>query len=155
MWEVVLPAAIAAIGWLLVQYVFLPAKAFQATISDVSRIRVEHAKTLRAPNLVSAESRADVVKRLREAAAGLLSSEHQMPNFRIVRVPFKIPSRDVVFSAAKDLGATASWVESGEQDSVFNIMQKLQAASAKLGIYIPPEDRVDEVLLERITNRRR
>ncbi len=155
MFETVISGVLVfVIGEAILKFVVEPVNALKKTIAAVAHARIQHGPDIHNPDVVSPERRQQAFALLRSISAQIYSDVRLIPCYGFTRILFGLPNRDQIHKAAKDLTSAANWLDSKNEKKHEYIYLYMQRASDALGLYIAPEDRLDDALLRTIINDR-
>jgi len=136
-------------GQLFLKLVIEPVHQLKKTLAEISNTFVRYAHAFHNPSVISPELRNEAYDKLRQLSGQLYADMALIPWYRMTSLLFCLPHKDKVYKSATNLIAVGNWMH-GKSDNRFDhIVRNIQSACDNLGLYIAPEDRIPDELLEK------
>ena len=135
------------LGQIALKLVVEPVHALKRSFSDVSSALLVNAPFTYNASALTEDQKRLVRERLLALSGTLHAAVMLVPCYGVWGCVFFLPSKATVYEAAQDLVAVGNWVQSTNPDPLPHIIKHLQSAADKLGIYISPNSRIDDALL--------
>jgi hypothetical protein len=134
-------------GQLIIKLVIEPVHALKTAFAEVSQGLLINAPFIYNPSAIN-DTQRNIVKERMLALSGQVRAKLMLvPAYQFWRHVFFLPKEARVHEAAQNLVAIGNWVYSNSSATAEHIIKNVQSASDILGIYIPPNSRVSEELL--------
>ncbi len=135
------------LGQTFLKLVIEPVYQLKRTLADIAHTLIRYAHGLHNPDIIPKELYTEIYDKLRSLSGQLYADMELIPAYWLFRPLFSLPRTPKVYEGAKNLIAVANWM-GGTHDGQFeHIIRNIQSVYDNLGLYIAPEDKIDEELL--------
>lgn len=139
---------VLVVGQVFLKMLIEPINKFKQTFVAISHAYLVHVKVLCSPDTASDEQRTSAQETFILLSGQLCTDLRLIPCYRIWRRVFFLPSETKVYEAARCLVAVGNWTKSSNTTQVEHIIKNWQTAADNLGLYIAPESRVSNEILD-------
>ncbi len=136
-------------GQLFLKLVIEPVHQLKRTLAEISNTFVRYAYAIHNPDAIPPELHGEVYGKLRQLSGQLYADMALIPWYQLTSLLFCLPRKDKVYMSATNLIAVGNWMHSKSGNRFDHIVRNIQNACDNLGLYIAPEDRIPEELLDK------
>jgi hypothetical protein len=145
---------VLVLGQIFMKLVIEPVHQLKKTRADIAHTLIRYAHALHNPKVIPEDLFRETYDKLRMLSGQLYADMELITAYWLFRFLFCLPKTSKVYEGAKNLLAIANWmgIENTKQIDL-HIIRNIQELCDNLGLYIAPEDRIDEDLLRKLINR--
>jgi hypothetical protein len=142
--------AIFVVGQLVVKLVIDPVFQLKKTMAEIAHTFICFAHALHNPDIIPRELHHEVYDKLRQLSGQLYADMRLIPIYVFWGRVFFLPSATKVYKSAQNLIAVGNWMSASSTNKFEHITRNIQNACDNLGLYIAPEDRIDDELIKKV-----
>jgi len=131
---------IYVLGQFVVKLVIEPVQETKKAIAQISHSLIEYGDIIQNPGVPAKEKTVEVSQHLRMLSAQLHSHLFLVPCYRVTAFVFRLPARDKILMAAKQLMGLSSAIFS-KSDAYEEIAKRRAMICDSLGIYFAADER--------------
>lgn len=139
--------SVFVLGQIFLRLVLDPIAKLKSTKADIAHTLIRYAHALHNPDIIPKELYTETYDRLRELSGQLYGDMELIPAYWLFGWMFRLPKSSKVYESAKNLIAVANWMSGNHRNQFDHIIKNIQSIYDNLGLYIAPEDKIDEELL--------
>lgn len=136
-------------GQLFLKLVIEPVHQLKRTLAEISSTFVRYAHAIHNPDVIPPMLRDDVYDKLRQLSGQLYADIALIPWYAVTCFLFGLPRKDNIYAGARNLIAAGNWMYSNSGKRFDHTVRNIQNACDNLGLYIAPNDRIPDELLEK------
>ena len=136
-------------GQLFLKLVIEPIHQLKKTFADIAHTFVRYAHALHNPDVIPPELHSEVFEKLRQLSGQLYADMALIPAYPVFGSLFFLPKREKVYKSGQNLIAVANWMSANSDRKFDHIVRNIQNACDNLGLYIAPDDRIPDELLQK------
>ena len=110
---------------------------------------VRYGYVLHNSDVISLELHDEVFKKLRQLSGQLYGDMALIPIYSVFGRIFFLPRKEIVYKSAQNLIGVANWMSTKSDRKFDYIVRNIQNVCDSLGLYISPQDRIPDELLEK------
>ncbi|MGH8446271.1 MAG: hypothetical protein ACREVL_13445 [Solimonas sp.] len=136
------------LGQILLKMVIEPINKLKQTFATISHAYLIHIKAVYNPVEATDDEKKKAQDDFRLLSGQLCADIRLIPCYGLWRRIFFLPSDAKVYEAARSLIAVGNWIASNNTAKVYHIVKNWQSAADNLGLYIAPESRISDDVLD-------
>ena len=142
------------LGQIFLKLIIEPVYQFKKTRADIAHTLIRYAHALQNPKVIPDDLFREAYDKLRMLSGQLYADMELIPAYKLFRFLFCLPKTSNVYEGAKNLLAVANWMGIDNTKRIdLHITRNIQNLCDNLGLYIAPEDRIDEDLLRKLVDK--
>lgn len=125
-----------------------PVLQLKETMADILRTFSRYTYVIHYEDVIPPDLHSVVFEKLRQLADQLYTDMSLIPkcffNFSCFSKIFSLPKEQMIYKSARNLTATANWMNVKHKNKLTYIVKNIQTACDNLGLYIDPKDRITD-----------
>ncbi|MBI5891800.1 MAG: hypothetical protein HZB47_14220 [Nitrosomonadales bacterium] len=147
MQTIIAGVAVFVAGQIFLKWVIEPIHQLKKTMAEISHMFTRY--VIHNPDIVSPELTSEVFEKLRQLSGQLYGDMELIPLYSVFGWIFRLPKKEAIYESAKLLIGIANWMSAKHEKKFDYIIRNIQKACDNLGLYIAPQDRISEELLQK------
>lgn len=148
MFETILSGVfVFVLGQIFLKMVLEPINALKKSFADIAHGFFVNAPFIYNPKALNGDQKSIVRERLLSLSGNLHGSLHFVPCYKLWGWVFRMPKAQKIRDAAQCLVTISNWLHSDSNTAIEHIIKNYQDTTDALGIYVPPNSRVNDDLL--------